>query len=215
LTTVAAPLIIHPIARGSNIPHLAFSRGPTMVMVRCPSCSKNLNVPDKFAGKRARCPACQGAVTIPVMAEEVVEELEVVEEAAPIRPRKPVRSRRADEDDEGDERIAQKPTRRTRSVDDEDDDRPRRKKRRKKPLGDWAPCPNCGCTDATRVRWTFWGGWFGPMIINIVCCSDCGKYYNGVHGDYNTARIAIFMVVRIGIGLTVVAVIIGVGLMVR
>ncbi len=176
-----------------------------MVMVRCPSCSKNLNVPDKYAGKRAKCPACQGTVVIPEILE-IVEEDEPVE-VVPVKPRKPA-PRVADLDDDDDDRIAQKPTRRARPIDEEEEeeDRPRRKKRRKKTGGEWAPCPNCGCTDGVRVHWTFWGGVIAPLLINIVRCRDCGTNYNGVHGDYNTTRILIYVGFTVALALVIVAV---------
>jgi C4-type Zn-finger protein len=181
-----------------------------MVMVRCPSCSKNLNVPDKYAGKKAKCPACQGTLTIPVVLEEVVEE-DFVEEVVPVKKRRPAPPRDADEDEEEEERIARKSARRARPIDDEDDDRPRRRKRRKITRSEWADCPNCGCSDATRVHWTFWGSWLGPLIINQVRCNECGTNYNGVHGDYNTTRIAIYIVINVALGLAIAAVAIVVG----
>ncbi len=67
----------------------------------------------------------------------------------------------------------------------------------------WAPCPSCGGDDATRVHWTFWGGMIGPAIINVVRCHRCGASYNGVHGDYNGGRIAIYVVISIVIGLVI------------
>lgn len=33
--------------------------------IRCPKCGRKLNVPDKYAGKRAKCPKCQGIIEIP------------------------------------------------------------------------------------------------------------------------------------------------------
>jgi phage FluMu protein Com len=179
-----------------------------MVMVRCPSCSKNLNVPDKYAGKKAKCPACKtGTLTIPAIVEEVdvVEEEEAVE-AIPVKRRKPAPPVAYDDDEEED-RIAQKPARRARRPvdDDDEDDRPRRKKRRKITGGEWAPCPNCGCSDATRVRYTFWGGIIAPLFINIVRCHECGTSYNGIHGDYNTTRIIIYVVINVVLGLALAA----------
>ncbi len=178
-----------------------------MVKVRCPSCNKTLNVPDKYAGKRAKCPACQGTVAIPELLEEVIEE-GIVEEVVPIKTRRPAPSRLNDDEDE-EERIAQRPARRARPVDDDEDEdeeevRPRRKKRRKIKRGEWADCPNCGCSDAIRLHYTFWGGFIGPLFINIVRCKECGTSYNGVHGDYNTGRIAIYIVVSIVLGLAIV-----------
>jgi C4-type Zn-finger protein len=184
-----------------------------MIKVRCPSCSKTLNVPDKYAGKRAKCPACQGTVTIPEMLEEVVAEEDFVEEVVPIKPRRPA-PRVADEDEDDEEPISQKPARRPRPVDEEEeDDRPRRKKRRKITRSEWADCPNCGCSDATRVHWTLWGGAIGPLIINQVRCHECGVNYNGVHGDYNTTRITIFVVFNFVVGLAIAALVIGLEVM--
>jgi len=119
----------------------------------------------------------------------------------PIKPRKPARL--VDEDDEEEERIAQKPARRARLVDDEDEDRPRKKKRRKVSRGEWADCPHCGYSDATRVHWTWWGGIIGPLFINQVRCNECGTNYNGVHGDYNTNRILIYVLGGIGFSVVV------------
>ena len=48
------------------------------------SCGKTLRVNDDLAGKRARCPACQAAVTIPAADPG----FEVVEDAAPPPPRR-------------------------------------------------------------------------------------------------------------------------------
>ena len=46
--------------------------------VVCHQCRKTLRVGDHVAGKKIRCPACQGVVAVP--AEEVVEIAEVDEE---------------------------------------------------------------------------------------------------------------------------------------
>ena len=35
------------------------------IEIRCPKCGRKLNVPDKYAGKRAKCPKCQGVIEIP------------------------------------------------------------------------------------------------------------------------------------------------------
>ncbi|MHC5058376.1 MAG: zinc ribbon domain-containing protein [Planctomycetota bacterium] len=35
----------------------------------CPSCGKVLNVKDEYAGKKARCPGCQEALTVPYAPE--------------------------------------------------------------------------------------------------------------------------------------------------
>lgn len=53
------------------------------IEVACPHCQKNLRVGDHVAGKKIRCPACQGVVAVP--AEEIVEVAEVYEEPKPAR----------------------------------------------------------------------------------------------------------------------------------
>lgn len=176
-----------------------------MIKVRCAKCGKTLNIPDQFAGKKGKCPGCQEMLIIPpppAPVEEVEEAQEVEEEPAEeveaeeeerIADR-PANRRSRPAADEEEERVARQPARkRPRPVED-DEDAPRPRKRRK-PAGEWAECPNCGVSDATRVRWTWWGGLVGPMIINTVRCDDCGTKYNGVHGDSNTTRIVIYAVV--------------------
>jgi uncharacterized protein (DUF983 family) len=175
-----------------------------MVTVRCPSCAKSLNVPDKYAGKKAKCPACQETLRIPEAPVEVTPVVSTSSRPAPPplpdedpddAERPPQRVARRPRDDDYDDR----PRRRPRN-DDYDDDRPRRRSRG---AGQWADCPNCGHDEATRVHWTFWGGMIGPAIINTVRCGMCGTNYNGNHGDYNHARIAIYMVVSIVLGLMI------------
>ena len=145
-----------------------------MVMVRCPSCSKNLKVPDQYAGRKAKCPACQGVLVVPEMLEEVVEE-DVAVEVVPVKPRKPA-PRYSGEDDKEDDRIAQRPSKRARPVDDDDeDDRPRRKKRRKITRGEWAECPNCGASDATRIRWTFWAARSGRLSSTVCAAGSAAR----------------------------------------
>jgi hypothetical protein len=121
------------------------------ISVVCPGCSAKLNAPDAAAGKKVKCPKCQGAIVVPAAAAQ----FEVVEDepappakkpvaAAPARPRvkaeveadgkeedarprkKPVKAA-ADEDDEEDE----KPRKKAKVVaeDDEEERKPRKKKR--------------------------------------------------------------------------------------
>lgn len=102
--------------------------------------------------------------------------------------RRPVRRGRDEDDDEDDRR---RPARRSRDEDDEEDYR-KPKRIRKRGRGPWADCPACGAVDPAKVSYTWWGGFIGPLIINVVRCQECGTQYNGVHGDYNTRRILIY-----------------------
>ena len=42
-----------------------------MISMTCPSCGRNLKVPDKFAGQSQQCPACKNIVVVPEIREEV------------------------------------------------------------------------------------------------------------------------------------------------
>ncbi len=53
----------------------------------------------------------------------------------------------------------------------------------------------------------------GPAIINVVRCHECGTHYNGVHGDTNGGRIAIYVVISIVLGLLLAALVIGLQMM--
>jgi hypothetical protein len=65
------------------------------ITLDCPSCGRNLNVPDTLAGKRVKCPQCDESVSVPAEdPEAVTNEPPNPEPAARRRPRRPV------EDDE-------------------------------------------------------------------------------------------------------------------
>ena len=65
------------------------------IEVVCSGCRKTLRVGDHVAGKKIRCPACQGIVAVP--AEEILEVAEIYEEPepVPVRPSTP-RTQRPD-----------------------------------------------------------------------------------------------------------------------
>jgi C4-type Zn-finger protein len=145
--------------------------------VKCPGCGATLRLRDDLAGKRVKCPKCQGVLTVPAAEEpiEVEPELEVeaiTTEPAPRKSRRPVR----DEEDE------ERPRRRRRR--DDDPDRPRYK-----------PCPQCGGEEARRVKWTPWGSFYGPALFTHVRCEECGYKYNGRSGRSNTIPAIIFVTV--------------------
>ena len=59
----------------------------------------------------------------------------------------------------------------------------------------YAPCPNCGQTNATPVSYTWWGGVIGPKMLTHVKCQNCNTQYNGKTGKSNTQGIIIYSVV--------------------
>ncbi|HEX8916431.1 MAG TPA: hypothetical protein VF796_29030 [Humisphaera sp.] len=77
-----------------------------------------------------------------------------------------------------------------------------------RPPGMFAPCPRCGCPYADRVTFTWWGGLLGPKLFTHVKCRNCRQAYNGKTGRDNTTAITIYVVVSLGIGLAVAAVMI-------
>ncbi|HJZ56425.1 MAG TPA: hypothetical protein VKE74_15780 [Gemmataceae bacterium] len=87
------------------------------IEIVCPGCSSRLSVADAAAGKTARCPQCQGLMTVPALVEGSLV-------IAPPQPpaadrRRKSRPRYEDEDDRP----------RRRRYEDDEDDRPRRRRR--------------------------------------------------------------------------------------
>ncbi|HET7145161.1 MAG TPA: hypothetical protein VFI68_14170 [Anaerolineales bacterium] len=56
----------------------------------------------------------------------------------------------------------------------------------------YAPCPNCGQSNAKKIRYTWWGGALGPAIFSHVKCQNCGTEYNGKTGQSNKQNIVIY-----------------------
>ena len=56
-----------------------------------------------------------------------------------------------------------------------------------------ASCPSCSNSNATPVRFTWWGGFLGPKLFKVVKCSACNKQYNGKTGRPNTTAIIIYV----------------------
>jgi transposase-like protein len=59
----------------------------------------------------------------------------------------------------------------------------------------YAPCPNCGQSNAKKVGFTWWGGALGPNMITHVKCQNCGTEYNGKTGKSNQTNILIYFLV--------------------
>ena len=55
-------------------------------------------------------------------------------------------------------------------------------------------CPRCGNTQATRVRFTWWGGALAPKLFSVVKCTQCLKRFNGKTGKSLTRAIVITFV---------------------
>lgn len=56
----------------------------------------------------------------------------------------------------------------------------------------YAPCPNCGQSNAKQVNFTWWGGALGPRLFTHVKCQNCNTEYNGKTGKSNQQSIIIY-----------------------
>ncbi len=65
----------------------------------------------------------------------------------------------------------------------------------------YAPCPQCGNANATKVKYTWWGGALGPSMFTHVKCNDCGTQFNGKTGKSNQTNIILYFVVTFVIAL--------------
>jgi len=62
------------------------------------------------------------------------------------------------------------------------------------PIQQIASCPKCGSTDAKAITYTWWGGFLGPKLFNLVKCNSCGTEYNGKTGKSNQQNMIIYIV---------------------
>jgi len=123
-----------------------------------------LKVKEELAGKKVKCPSCGIPVPVPVPSAEFETEPSVVEEitASPMPPTaKAERVRPSKVEKE----IRQEPIAKGGSQ--------------------WVPCPKCGATDPKRVKFTFWGSFYGPKLFSHVRCQECRTAYNGKTGGSN------------------------------
>ena len=59
----------------------------------------------------------------------------------------------------------------------------------------YAACPQCGQSNAKKVRYTWWGGAVGPNMFTHVKCQNCGTQYNGKTGKSNQQNSIIYFLV--------------------
>ncbi|HTN74418.1 MAG TPA: hypothetical protein VL096_04195 [Pirellulaceae bacterium] len=67
----------------------------------------------------------------------------------------------------------------------------------------FAPCPKCGCTYATKVSFTWWGGLVGPALLSHVTCQQCRTAYNGKSGKSNDTAIMVYFLVTFVLALAI------------
>ncbi len=56
----------------------------------------------------------------------------------------------------------------------------------------YKPCPKCGSTDVSKVKYTWWGGALGPSMFTHVKCNNCGTQFNGKTGQSNQNNIILY-----------------------
>lgn len=69
---------------------------------------------------------------------------------------------------------------------------------RRVPLAQWAqPCPQCQGTNCIRLNYTWWGGYLGTRLTRQVCCTDCGRRFNGRTGEPDHYAIVTVLAARV------------------
>jgi predicted Zn finger-like uncharacterized protein len=150
--------------------------------VKCPGCSAAFKVKDEHAGKKMKCPKCAKIVSIPQKEEEVIEDVEVVDD-------EPAAEETPTAMFDFEEQISQPRARKEKAA-------PKTPDRPKGPTwGKYIACPNCGGREAKRVKWTWWGSFYGPKMFTHVRCVDCGYAFNGKTGDSNVIPAVLFVII--------------------
>ncbi len=181
----------------------------------CTACQASLRLRDEHSGKKIRCPKCKEVIQVPpslgadaIIETESVPDFEQQIAAAPqvgqqlVAPpqwpahQAPVATRPCPE-------CGQQIPIQARdcpacgadvlAADADDEEEPQRRKRKSK--GKFKPCPKCGGGNTKRVKYTFWGSFYGPQLFNHVCCQNCGYCYNGKTGRSNLLVAIIFVTV--------------------
>jgi len=148
-------------------------------ILRCKGCQAALRMRPEFAGKKLRCPRCKTTVNVPAAVREPAPS-----DDPPLLPSDSYHGVTASVPHDTDPVEAPR-SRRVRDEDDDDyeDDE----------SNPWQPCPKCGAEESERVRWTWWGSFYGPALFNHVECPECGNTYNGRTGSSNTIPAAMFV----------------------
>jgi len=173
-----------------------------VLTINCPECKSPLKVKEEHAGKKMKCPKCSKVVPIPAPETNKEEEAEVIEDVAVVEEKPPEPENLFSFDEE-----APKGSKKGASGKKADD-----KGAAKKKKGKYLPCPECGGVEAKRIKWTYWGGFWGPKMFTHVRCVDCGCPFNGKTGDTNLVPIISFSVIQV---ILVVAPVVGLVLLLR
>jgi hypothetical protein len=93
------------------------------VSLTCTKCKVTLKVRDELAGKKVKCPRCSTALVVPKADEDDFVSVEVVkEERIRDKPPKKTSPRRDEDEDDRTEHLDDRPSKKTRRREDEDDE---------------------------------------------------------------------------------------------
>ena len=143
------------------------------------TCGREMRIKEEFAGRKVRCPDCQGIVTVPQPGPEEEEVLtaELHEEGETRPGRSSVTARRPRPRDEEDEEtgVQEEPRRRRRPADDDEDEAPRPKRKPRPRIRRDAPPQRGGFGTANAgivgglIMMLLAVVWFvGGLMVNII-----------------------------------------------
>jgi DNA-directed RNA polymerase subunit M/transcription elongation factor TFIIS len=162
--------------------------------MNCPGCQATLRLRDDMAGKKIKCPRCAQLIKVPtpegVTAEAAAPGGEITAEVAAKSEGEPAATRRCPACGE---RIAVTARQcRYCQADVEEAERAEAPAQRR---SKYKPCPRCGEDGAKRVKFTFWGSYYGTALFTHVRCPGCGYKYNGRTGRSNIIPAVVFVTV--------------------
>jgi DNA-directed RNA polymerase subunit RPC12/RpoP len=166
------------------------------ITVSCSGCQANLRLRDEYAGKKIRCPKCKAVIQVPLSpdgADDIIETESAPEADQPVAAPPPQRPAKMQPCPECGARIpaqAQSCPACGAELDEEEEEEPRPRGR-----GKYVPCPRCEGTDIKKVKYTFWGSFYGPQMFHHVRCEDCGYAYNGKTGGSNLLPAILFITI--------------------
>jgi DNA-directed RNA polymerase subunit RPC12/RpoP len=166
--------------------------------MNCPGCQATLRLRDDMAGKKIKCPRCAQLIAVPARegatAAEAAPGGEVAAEAITLEPEgakaEPTATRRCPACGERIAVTARQCRYCQADVAEAERAEPPAERRSK-----YKPCPRCGEEGAKRVKFTFWGSYYGTALFNHVRCPACGYKYNGKTGRSNILPAIVFVTV--------------------
>jgi len=154
------------------------------ISFKCQNCQKAFNVKDEMAGKSAKC-QCGVTIVVPASDDILSQDFSAYESSAPtttapLPPTTPTGPAV------------------TNPYGSPPSSAPAGGSGRPQAAGS---CPRCSSHSYSKVHWTWWGGFIGPLIIKTVACTSCGAHFNPKTGKSNTTAIMIYFGVTFGVAI--------------